>query len=185
MKSLRIAVAVFGLVAAALAGPASAAPQFYSFVVSFFNVPNNGPVAGQHSTGVVSVDGTDCPAGICTGTFFPGDPAHTLLAFNITVGGIAFSVANDSPPQFPQFGFDALGHLNFLNYDGIANGNELILFGSLSSPVTPALATFVSAQGSTSRGIAGIPEPGTAPLLGGALLAGLAFCWLRKRDTGA
>lgn len=175
MKSLRVAVAVAGLVAAAFAGPVFASPSFFDFSVRF----DNGPLKGTNSTGVVTVDGNDCPGNLCTGNFTPGNAAKTLFSFDITVGGVHFTVNNDSPPAFPLVGFDAGGHLNFLNYDGLAAGNELIIFGSLPS----AAVAYIPATGQTSTGIAAAPEPGTASLLGGILLAGFAFGWLRKKGT--
>jgi hypothetical protein len=176
MKSLRVAAAVIGLLAAAFAGPVFGSPSFFDFTARF----DNGPLRGSNSTGVVTVDGNDCPANICTGIFTPGNVLKTLFSFDITVGGIHFTLNNDSPPLFPQVGFDAGGHLNFLNYDGLAAGNELIILGNLNNP---AAVTFIPATGQISTGTAAAPEPGTASLLGGILLAGFAFGWLRKRGT--
>ena len=142
MKSLRIAAALIGLLSAVFAGPAPAAPFFYDFFVSF----TTGPLSGQTFTGNISVDGNDCPAHICTGTFAPNDPARTLLSLDITVGGVAFTASDDTGfDAFPRAGFDPFGQFNFLDYDGLVGGNELAIFGNLRNGT--AVAAFDPATG--------------------------------------
>jgi len=182
MKSLRIAVAAAGLFAAAFAAHVSAVPLPFNFGLHF----NSGPLTGQTSFGTVTLDSNDCPANVCSGVFEPDLAARTLLSFNITVGGIAFSASSDTGfPQFPQVTFDPTGHFSFINFDGLVAGNELTIFGSFAGNIPP-VATFDPAVGLTSIGAAVVPEPGSLMLLAGGLLAafGLRKRFNRRRGAG-
>jgi hypothetical protein len=46
-----------------------------------------GDLAGQSFQGTLSVDGDDCPGGICDGSFAPSGPGN-LLSFDITIDGV-------------------------------------------------------------------------------------------------
>src|SRR5262245_37629344 len=146
MKAVRIAVAVLGLLAAFFAGGVQAAPLSYGFVVTF----DNGPLDNQVFRGSLSVDGDDCPGGLCSGSFAPNSLARTLLSLNITVAGNAYTAASDTGfPAFPVATFNA-GRLFSIDFDGLVAGNELILAGILSQP---GVAVYDPAVGLTSTGI--------------------------------
>src|SRR5690348_7785157 len=92
MKLLRVAVATLGLLAGVLAGGAQATPAFYGWGLTFVS----GSLAGQTAVGTLSVDGNDCPGGVCSGLFAPDSAAHTLLSLNIAVNGFNFAMTNDT-----------------------------------------------------------------------------------------
>ena len=75
-----------------------AAPIVYDFTVSF--------TGGLTGDGSFSVDGDDCPGGVCDGVFTPLDAARTLLSLDVTIDGIAFDVT-DSTSAVPAVGFSA------------------------------------------------------------------------------
>lgn len=171
MKSLRIAVAALGLFATAFAAQVSAVPLPFNFGVHF----TTGPLSGQTSFGTITTDSNDCPANVCSGIFEPDLAARTLLSFNITVGGIAFSASSDGGfPAFPRVGFDATGHFASIDFDGVVAGNELAIVGSFNSNIPPVV-TFDPLVGLTSVGAAVVPEPCTLLLLAGGLLAVFGF----------
>jgi len=175
MNSLRNALAALGLLVAAFAGQASAAPIFFNFHVDF----TGGPLNHQTFFGNFSVDGNDCPGNVCTGNFTPANAAHTLLSFNITVAGSPFNLADDG---FTTVGLSS-NLFTFVDYFGVnAAGNTLQILGNPTNP--GAAAAFITAAGVTSPGIARVPEPGTLALLGGALVAALAFRARRKVADG-
>jgi hypothetical protein len=176
MKSLRLAVAAVGLLGSVFAAQVSAAPILFNFYVDF----TAGPLNNQTFWGNLSVDSAGCPGGICSGQFHPLPTApNTLLAFNITIAGSPFNLADDGATTV---GFTA-GQLTFIDYFGVnAAGNTLEIFGNPATQT--AAAAFINAAGVTSPGIAAVPEPGTTALLGSALLAALAVGCLRRRDTG-
>jgi hypothetical protein len=183
MKLLRIVGAVLGLLVAAFAGAAHAAPIFYRFNVDF----TSGPLSGKVFPGLITVDGNDCPGNVCSGLFSPSDVSHTLLGLDVNVNGIAFLASSDTGfPAFPHITF-ASGRLSAIDYDGLVNGNELQLFGSFPPPgnTSPApIALFIPAAGfGSSQGIVAAPEPGTMTLFAGALVAALALGGLRKRKA--
>jgi hypothetical protein len=177
MKSLCVRVAAVGLLAAVFGGSAQAAPQFYNWYLDF----TFGPLTGQEFRGTISVDGNACPGGRCVGNFTAPPPAtsHPLLSLNITVGGVSFALANDTGfgSGFPDVTFNPLGQLSAVDYQGQvisgglpytldtsgANVGELVAFyqGTVGNPVGRTL--------SIAR--LGVPEPGTIPLLGAALIA--------------
>jgi hypothetical protein len=158
-------------------GSAQATPQFYNWYLDF----TFGPLTGQEFRGTISVDGNACPGGRCVGNFTAPPPAtsHPLLSLNITVGGVSFALANDTGfgSGFPDVTFNPLGRLSAVDYQGLvisgglpftldtsgANVGEDVAFyqGTVGNPVGRTL--------SIAR--LGVPEPGTIPLLGAALIA--------------
>ena len=116
MKSLRVGVAALGLLAGVLAGSAQAAPMFFSWDLNF----TQGPLTGQDFQGTLSVNG--CGA-TCSGNFTTPPPATplSLLSLNITVAGVAFAINNDTGfgTGFPDDGFDHLGHISAIDYQGV------------------------------------------------------------------
>jgi len=187
MKSLRARVGAVGLLAAAFCGNAQAAPIFYNWFLDFFQ----GPLHGQVAAGTLSVDGNDCPAGICSGTFNPDNVGKTLLSLNITVGGVPFAMANDTGfgSGFPDVTFNTLGRLTGVDYQGVvtsagiqyeldtsnANVGEVVAFFQTSNPTNPNTRSLAV--------LAAVPEPGTLPLLGAAVLAGILLAWRRRYRT--
>ena len=189
MKSLRIGAVILGLLAAALTGSASAAPIPYYFQLDFIS----GPLNGQHLPGVVTVDSNDCPGGLCVGTFDPTSVAKTLLGFNITVGGVPFAMNNDTGfgfGPFPDVTFNAAGRLSLIDYQGqVTFGGSTWVLDALNVNLGVDLAAFYRGTvglptSLVSTAVVRVPEPGTVPLLGVALI-GLGLAWRRKASSGA
>jgi hypothetical protein len=187
----RVGVVAAGLLIAALAGPAQAAPEFFAFNLTF----NSGPLNGQRIGGNLSVDGNDCPSGICVGNFDPTNVARTLLSLNITVGGVPFAMNNDTGfglGAFPDVTFGATGQLSQIDYQGQVNsGGHTFVLDMTGVNVGVDLAAFY--QGTVGNVAPGtlvstaivrqvVPEPGTVSLLGVALI-GMAFAWRRKTSA--
>ncbi len=176
MMFLRVASAALGLLLAVLAGAANATPQSYNYALDFIS----GPLNGQQIAGNLSVDGNDCPLGVCVGNFDPTNVAKTLLSLNITVGGVPFAMNNDTGfgfGPFPDVTFDAAGHLSQIDYQGATTfgglpyvldmtgvniGVDLAAFyqGVLGSPTSLVSLAVVRLA----------PEPETLPLVGMALV---------------
>ena len=190
-KSLRVRVAAVGLLAAVFGGSAQAAPQFFNWFLHF----TVGPLTGQDVRGTLSVDGSACPGGICMGMFTAPPPAtsHPLLSLNITVGGVPFTLANDTGfgSGFPDVTFNSLGQLSAIDYQGLvifnglpwtldtsgANIGELVAFyqGTVGNPTG-------GSRGVSIAQLLAVPEPGTIPLLGAALI-GLMLLARRHRSS--
>jgi hypothetical protein len=187
MKSLRVRVAAVGLLVAVFGGSAQAAPLFFNWSLNFIS----GPLNGQKAGGTLSVDGNDCPGGVCNGNFNPDSVAKTLLSLNISVSGINFALANDTGfgSGFPDVTFTN-GLLTGVDYQGVVSGAPLAPFAVLDTSganVGEVVAFYLSntaipgtpRAGSLSTGILRAPEPGTVPLLGAALI-GVVLAWRRR-----
>jgi hypothetical protein len=91
---------------------AEAAPVFYDFTLTFIE-GRDPALVGQTIEGSLSVDGDDCtgPGGACEGLFVPGGlsggmPRGDLLSLDLTIEGVAFSLANASVTE-PTVAFSA------------------------------------------------------------------------------
>ena len=167
--------------ALSLAAPAVAVPIPFDFKVGF----GSGPLAGTSAIGGFTVDSNDCPASICSGAFTPGDPAHTLLGFQVTVAGLTFAATADSGyPAFPTVSLvnNALTGLDFLADLALPS---LSLSATVAAPGGPLAATGVYTDGagraSLVTSVQAIPEPETFTLLAAGMLVGLATVRRRLR----
>ena len=166
---------VGGLVCAMLWASASAAPITFAFEVAW----SAGPLAGTSNIGLVTVDGSDCPGGICTGVFTPDNAANTLLNFGIQVDGRSFAAGDDGLfPAFPEVTFSGFGDITDINYDALVNGMNLVLFGGVATYFPPAFPGGPDRSFGFVTVIGQVGEPATAALLAGALLLAP---WLRRR----
>jgi hypothetical protein len=187
MKSLRVGVAALGLLAGVLAGSAQAAPMFFSWDLNF----TQGPLTGQDFQGTLSVNG--CGA-TCTGNFTTPPPATplSLLSLNITVGGVAFAINNDTGfgTGFPDVTFDHLGHISAIDYQGVVTvGANTFVLDTSGANVGENVAFYQGALGAPIFGTLSIarlavPEPGTIPLLGAGLI-GVLLAGRRRASKGA
>jgi hypothetical protein len=176
IKSRWVRVAAIGLLAALFGGSAQAAPQFYNWYLDF----TVGPLAGQEAQGTISVNGAGCPAGKCVGNFTAAPPVVTdqLLSLNITVGGISFAMANDTGfgSGFPDVTFGPNGVLSGVDYQGqVVSGGVTYTLDTSGANVGDLVAFYRGPVGSPAPGTLsiarlGVPEPGTIPLLGAALI---------------
>jgi hypothetical protein len=191
MMFLRVGVVAAGVLIAALAGLAQAAPLFYSFELDFIA----GPLNGEKDRGSISVDGNDCPLGVCVGTFDPTNALDRLLSLNITVGGVPFAMTDDTGFGFgpyPSVVFDTGGHFSQIDYQGqrTFGGSSYVLdMTSLSGGIIlgKGLAAFYQGTADNptslvSTALARAPEPGTVPLLAVALI-GMAWAWRRRASV--
>ena len=189
MKSLRAGLAALGLLGVVFTGSAQATPTSYLWFLNFAQ----GPLAGQVAQGSLTVDG--CGPVTCNGLFTTPPPAtpQSLLSLNITVGGIAFALTNDTGygSGYPDVTFDGSGHISAIDYQGLvtvggstyvldtsgANIGENVAFyrGALGAPVF----------GSLSIARLAVPEPGTLSLLLGASLVGVFLAWRRQASKDA
>jgi len=183
MKALHRGVRALGL-AIALAGAAQAEPVGFNFEIDFIN----GPVAGQTALGTFTVSSDDCAAFVCSGIFTPSGPANfigptgTLLAFQIVVDGVTFSASSDDGyPDFPMVTLEnnVLTGIDFMDfgaaplYDPPALSISFHSFGG--GPLTGTGAyTNANFESSDIGSLRQIPEPATALLMAGALVAGLS-----------
>jgi hypothetical protein len=189
MKASRLGAVILGILATALTGSVSAIPITYGYDIGF----RSGPLTGQTFLGSLSVDGNDCPGGVCRGTFDPTSVARTLLSFNITINGISFVMSDDTgfgSGPFPDVTFDTLGHLTQIDFQGqrISNGLPYTLDMTGLNLGVDFAAFYQGTVGNptslVSIGLAqALPEPGTASLLAIALV-GVAFA-RRTRVTGS
>jgi hypothetical protein len=187
MKSLRVGVATLGLLAGVLAGSAQAAPTLFFWNLDF----TQGPLTGQDFQGTLSVNGC---GGICSGNFTTPPPATplSLVSLNITVGGVAFAINNDTGfgTGFPDVTFDQSGHISAIDYQGVVTvgGNTFVLDTS-GANIGENVAFYRGALGapvfgSLSIARLAVPEPGTIPLLGAALI-GVFLVGRRRLSQGA
>ena len=94
------------------AANSESAPIFYDFTLEF----TTGGLDNQSFDGSFSVDGNDCPGGVCPESFVPDDDAHTLLSFDITVAGETFDNEDATfYPEFPRVGFTG-GNVSSLDF---------------------------------------------------------------------
>ena len=153
---------------------ANAAPIFYDFTVTFDSTFLSGSFDGNFS-----VDGDQCPSGICDGVFTPA-LLQELLSFDITIDGFAFDITDDAGyPTLPVVIFDN-GALESVLY-GTALGPPpyfAMFYGNTVNSVQ-----FVGANGALNGGFVSsitqrdAPEPVTMTLLG----IGLAGAAVRSR----
>lgn len=173
----------------ALPGTAGAAALRFNFEIDFAS----GPLGGQTALGSLEVEAGDCPALVCNGTFTPSGPANpivgptgTLLAFSVVVDGITFSAADDDLfPDFPSvvLADNGLARIDFIVFGGPPS---LSIYGSAAGGWGGEYrdAFFDTSVIGNLRQIGGaqlVPEPATALLLAGALLAGAATRRRRAR----
>lgn len=190
MKSLRAGIAALGLLAGVMAGSAEAAPVTFGWDLFF----TQGPLTGQDFRGTLSVNG--CPSSAtCSGNFTTPPPATTLslLSLNITVGGVAFAINNDTGygSGFPDVTFDNFGRLSAIDYQGVVTvgGNTFVLDTS-GANIGENVAFYRGALGAPVFGslsvarLGVLPEPGTIPLLAAGLVVVL-LVGRRRASTGA
>lgn len=189
IKSLWVRVAAVGLLAALFGGSAQAAPQYYNWYLDF----TVGPLAGQEARGTVSVNGNGCPGGTCVGNFAAAPPVVTdqLLSLNITVGGVAFTMANDTGfgSGYPDVTFGPTGRLTGVDYQGqVVSGGVTYTLDTSDANVGELVAFYPGAVDSPTGPISiarlGVPEPGTIPLLGAALI-GVVLIARRRQASGS
>jgi hypothetical protein len=156
------------------AGRSEGAPILFDFTVDF----TSGDLAGQSFQGSLSVEGDDCPGGVCDGIFGPEPNPLNLLSFDITIDGEAFDLTDEiRSTGFPQVGFSG-GNVVFISYL-TALGVDPFLEILFSPPIN--VVNFDNPAGQRSTGIISaqqaVPEPATLTLLAG----GLAATLLRRR----
>lgn len=78
---------------------------------------DQGDLAGQSFQGSFSLDGNDCPGGLCPNALFSADfVASTLLSFDITIDGATFDIEDDeSYSFFPLIGLQG-GNVIYIDY---------------------------------------------------------------------
>ena len=137
--AFRSAVVAAAMVMASVmsAARADAAPILYDFTVTF----TSGDLAGQSFDGSLSVDGDDCPGGVCDGSFWPSNLSNTLQSFDITINTDVFDETQALLyPDFPFVTFNegalvgmifqALPGSSILNITFGVNVNEVVFSGS-------------------------------------------------------
>lgn len=164
-----------------LAGAAQAAVVRFNFALDF----TSGPLSGQSAFGSFDVAGADCPALVCSGTFTPSGPANpivgptgSLLAFSVAVDGVTFTMDSDDLfPDFPSIELEdnVLTRLDFMSFGAATSlsiyGSPFNWGGSYRDEFfDTSLIGDVRQIGSAQA----IPEPATALLVAGALVAGLS-----------
>ena len=155
------------------AARSEAAPILFNFTVDF----DDGALAGRSFQGSFSVDGSDCPGGICDELFSPDDLAHTLLSFDVTIDGAPFDITADSLyPSGPFVQFSA-GNILLIYF---SDSQLLPLLSILSSNVFffDAVGTF---SGGSVTNIQAVPEPATMTLLGLGLAALGVRRWRQRK----
>lgn len=179
LATLRRRLAAGLLLSLALfAGAAQAALVRFNFALDF----TSGPLGGQTAYGSFDVATADCVAYVCDGTFTPSGPANgivgptgTLLDFSVVVDGITFSAADDDlNPDFPSVELtgNQLSRIDFMDF----SGPSLAIFGSAlggwgGSYTDAFFDTSVIGNVRQIGSAQAIPEPGSALLVAGALLA--------------
>ena len=155
-----------------------AAPIVYDFTVTF----NSGSLALQSFQGTFSVDGDDCPGGICDGAFLPNVTARTLLSVDMTIDGMALDITDDvAYPSAPLVVFSG-GNVTTLRYlsnpalnrflfIALAGSVDLVLFND-DGGISLGTITNIEQQA--------VPEPATLLMLGCGL-AGVGTRWWRQR----
>jgi hypothetical protein len=153
-------------------------PIQFAFTVDF----TSGPLDGQSFLGSFSVDGDDCPGGICPdGVFRPGLPLD-VLSFNITIAGIALDITDEffypDDPTVLFFGGNVVG----LTYQGSTADAFLKLF---LFPDSTNDVFFAASEGSTGgvSNIVPVPEPATLTLLGLGLAGIGVRRWRQRKAT--
>ncbi len=115
-----------------------------------------------------------------------------LLSLNITVGGVAFTLANDTGfgSGFPDVTFGPNGVLTGIDYQGqVTSGGSTFTLDTSNANVGDLVAFYRGPVGSPSPGTLsiarlGVPEPGTIPLLGAALI-GVVLIARRRQASGS
>ncbi len=186
VNAFRRGVWALGLTLGFLAGSAQAVPVRFNFAVDFIS----GPIAGQTAYGTFDVSSDDCAGFVCSGLFTPSGPANfigptgTLLDFQIVVDGVTFSASGDDAyPDFPIITLvnNLLTRIDFMDF----GPPSLSIFGGPDD----GGGSYTDANFDTSNignlqqigGAQPIPEPSTALLVGGALVAGLST--MRRRSV--
>ncbi len=189
IKSVWVRVAAVGLLAALFGSSAQATPQYYNWYLDF----TVGPLAGEDVRGTISVNGNDCPKGVCVGNFdTPIPPATTtplqLLSLNITVDGVVFTLSNDTGygSGYPDVTFGPLGNLVVVDYQGqVTQGGVTYTLDTSGASLGQLVAFYPGAVDSPTGPISiatlGAPEPATIPLLGAALI--MAVLIARRRQA--
>jgi hypothetical protein len=171
MKRLRHVLGLVGIAFLGFCHTAQAGAVAYGFGVDF----TSGPLSGQSARGFI---GLNCGSS-CNGTFTPSDPLTKLTAFNITVGGLSFSMADDLGFSTGLFPYVTLvdDKVSVFDYSGLLNraAGDRQLNLSYAFGAGGALffdPSFVTTE--PSFGVIGpvqIPEPTTLPLLSAAIVA--------------
>lgn len=190
LKAMRLGIGLSVLSLGLGAGAAQAGVVRFNFALDFAA----GPLGGQSAFGSFDVDGADCAALVCSGTFTPSGPGNpivgptgTLLAFSVVIDGVRFDIGSDDGfPDFPSVELQdsVLTRLDFMDFGGPPS---LTIFGSLLGGWGGEYrdAFFDASQIGDVRQIGGaqavaIPEPATLLLVSGALLAGIPLTRRRR-----
>lgn len=173
-------LSVVVLTTLAVAGPAQAAPLGFDFEIEF----TSGGLSGNKYTGGFVIDdstfsGTGTETFTSTGSF-SGD---TLLSFDITVAGFAYTITDDNLfPVYPRVGFtdDVVTYIDYstgifsIFYDPVAQVNAVILLPGTASESDFGFGYITSITPNAPA----VPLPAGLPLV----LTGLAgFAGLRMR----
>lgn len=157
---------------------AEAAPIVFDFSVNFYY----GVLYGQSFGGTLSVEGADCTGigGACEGVFVPGGagPAGNLLSLDITIDGVAFSLADSFSPLSVFFDNDTPAFIEALLTEDTFTRLELLATSAVFvAPGDYGLAT-VTFEGRPTP----MPEPASLALLGlGFASAGIMRLRQRRR----